>query len=374
MSHSPTNNTKHRVMFSYWGRRGALSQFTIEVARTALASPAVTPTISVSRQNEAFASFAACGPALFPIDTFSSTAGAALAAWRIPGLRRALQSRLAADGAETVIELMPHVWSPLVMPAVKAAGRRYVTIIHDAAAHPGDRTGAVNRWLLRSCKCADRIITLSRTVTDQLQHKGIAEASRIVTLFHPDLTYGSVPPAVAPREGEPVRLMFLGRIMPYKGLSLFTDTIERLRAAGIPVEAGVFGAGDMGRERERLQRFGAEVVNRWLSEADIADAFARYHAVLVSHVEASQSGIVAAAHGAGRPVIVTPVGGLLEQVRHCVTGMVAERVTAASLADAATLLASDARLYETIVRNIAADKASRSMARFVDEVVAAATA
>ncbi len=374
MTHSSTASADRRVMFSYWGRRGALTQFTIEVARAALASPGVSPTISVSRQNEAFASFEACGPALFPIDTFSTFPGAALAAWRVPLLRRALKARLAADRVETVIELMPHVWSPLVMPAVRQAGRRYVTIIHDAAAHPGDRTGLFNPWLLRACQQADRIITLSQAVTDQLHHKNIADASRVATLFHPDLTYGSVVPALAPRDGEPFRLMFLGRIMPYKGLSLFVDTIERLRAAGVAVEAGVFGSGEMGQERGRLEQLGAEVVNRWLSEADIAEAFSRYHAVLVSHVEASQSGIVAAAHGAGRPVIVTPVGGLIEQVRHCVSGMVAERVDAASLADATTLLATDARLYDTIVRNIVADKSRRSMSRFIDEIVAAAVA
>lgn len=361
------------VMFSYWGRRGALSQFTIEAARAALSAPELAPTISVSRQNESFAAFEDFGNALYPVQTFRATAGAALSAWRIPHLRSELVSRMRADGTDTVIELMPHVWSPLVMPAVKAAGLRYVTIIHDAQGHPGDRSGLVNDWLLRSCRTADRVVTLSKAVTEMVVAKRVAPREQIVTLFHPDLTYSTEAPAGVHQNRVPLKLMFLGRIMPYKGLSLFVDMIERLRGDGIAVEAGVFGSGNMGGERERLERLGAEVINRWLSEADIADALSRYHVVVVSHVEASQSGVVAAAQGANRPVIVTPVGGLIEQVRHCVTGMVAERVSASSLADAAMLLANDRLLYDTIARNIAIERPQRSMTHFVERLLDAAS-
>lgn len=370
----PADRVRRPLMFSYWGRRGALSQFAIEAARAALASPAIAPTISVSRQNEAFSSFTALGPALFPIDTFASNMGAALAAWRIPRASRSVVARLREEGCDTVVELMPHVWSPLIMPAVKRAGIRYVTIIHDAEAHPGDHTGVVNDWLLRTCRHADRVVTLSRAVADLLQRKRLVDASRLTTLFHPNLTYGATPLADVRNATGPLRLMFLGRIMPYKGLSLFVDMAERLRRDGTAIEVGVFGSGEIGADRPRLGNLGAEVVNRWLSEADIAEALARYHVVVVSHVEASQSGVVAAAHGARRPVIVTPVGGLIEQVRHCVTGMIAERASAAALADAALLLASDQRLYDTLVRNIAAERSSRSMTSFIEQLVAVATA
>src|SRR5262245_2036667 len=111
-----------RVMFVYWGRRGALTQFTLELGRAALADPHIAATISVSRQNEAFASYQQFGPALFAVDTFASNTGALLLGWRIALLRRQLYQRVLRDRARAVVELMPHVWSPFVIPAARSAG------------------------------------------------------------------------------------------------------------------------------------------------------------------------------------------------------------------------------------------------------------
>ena len=63
-----------RVMFSYWGRRG-LTQFALELARTALVTPGIAASISISRQNECFHAFTEFGAALFPVDTFASNSG-----------------------------------------------------------------------------------------------------------------------------------------------------------------------------------------------------------------------------------------------------------------------------------------------------------
>ena len=63
---------------------------------------------------------------------------------------------------------------------------RYVVVVHDAAAHPGDVTGIVNRWLLRDAARADLVVTLSAHVARQLAERGFP-AERIRILFHPIL-------------------------------------------------------------------------------------------------------------------------------------------------------------------------------------------
>ena len=159
--------------------------------------------------------------------------------------------------------------------------------------------------------------------------------------------------------------------MAYKGLHLFLDTVDQLRNDGIAVEAGVFGEGPLGSATERLQRMGAEVVNRWLSGAEIAAALARYHAVVLSHTEASQSGVAATAFGAGVPVIATPVGGLIEQVTDGVAGVLAKRTDApAALAAAVKHLLLDQQVYRATCLNLARTSEQRSMARFVKIIVA----
>lgn len=361
-----------RVLFTYWGRRG-LSRFALELAQAAASTPGLAARLSVSRQNESFAAFAALGDAVVPIDTFERNSGALLMAWRLPLIRRQLIRYIGEHRPDAVIELMPHVWSSFLAPAIRGAGVRYVTTVHDARPHPGDHRSLSVDWLLRrSIRQADLVLTLSATVADTIAALGEAPRERISPLFHPDLRFGRTARPAPPRPGEPLRLVFFGRIMPYKGLPLFVDMVTELRRQGLAVEAGVFGEGALGGSAERLTALGATVINRWLSEAEIADLLPRYHAVVLSHIEASQSGVAAAAAGAGLPVIATPVGGLAEQIGDGTAGVVATAASAPALAEAARRLLLDPDLYRKVCHSIDAMRDDRSMARFVELCVSRA--
>jgi glycosyltransferase involved in cell wall biosynthesis len=350
-------------MFTYWGRRG-ISQLVLELARTAAKNPNIEASFSISRQNEACEEFAQFGDALLAIDTFSAGRGAVTEAWRIPGLRRQLANKIRDDGVTAVVEIMPHVWSPLVMPAAKAAGAAYVTIVHDADRHPGDRTSWVKPLLDKAAAQADAIVALSQSVATKLSEAGSVPAA---TLFVPDL--GNAQPQVRRlTPGSPWRLLFLGRIMSYKGLPLCIETVNLLRRNGHDVRLGVFGEGDLGGNQQALAGLGAEVVNRWLSAAEIEQALQSYDAVILSYVEASQSGVAAAALGAGVPTIATPVGGLREQVVDGATGVLSERIDADSLAEAVVRL-FDPPIYDDICRKIVATHDARSMDAFLDALI-----
>jgi hypothetical protein len=72
--------------------------------------------------------------------------------------------------------------------------------------------------------------------------------------------------------------------MPYKGLALFLDAADLLRADNISVEVG---EGALGKLNARLRGGGAEVVNRWLLPHEISTILGRAHAIVLSHTEAS---------------------------------------------------------------------------------------
>jgi glycosyltransferase involved in cell wall biosynthesis len=359
-----------RVMFMFWGRRGSLTKIAHDVHAAALAMDDIEPTLSVSRQAENFAACAALGR-VHAVDTFSHASGALTGAWRLPGLRGALGRRIEADRIEAVVNLMPHVWTPFMAPAVRQAGARFATIIHDASAHPGDRTALLNRFFAREARHADVVFTLSEAVRDRLIGEGGLPAKRVVTLFHPDLDYAGA--GVPTRSsGGPLRLLFLGRIMRYKGLGLLVEALELLRGQGVAVELGIYGEGSLAPYEARLGALGATIVNRWLDDGEVGAAFAAHDSVVLSHIEASQSGVAAAAFGAGLPVIATPVGGLAEQVADGVNGVLAGEVSAPALAAAIARLAGDLQLLATLRGNIRARGADRSMERFVRAVVEAA--
>lgn len=358
-------------MLLYWGRRGALSRFTLELARVATSVADVQTSVSVSRQNEAFASFAPVGDALFPVDTFRSAPGALLGARRLLAVRRALAARLAHDRTDAVIALMPHVWTQLVLDVVRNAGARYVTVVHDAVPHPGERGRALHRWLLREAEAADHVVTLSHAVAAQLARTSRVPADRIATSFLPDITYSQAEPFARP-DGDDFRLLFFGRVLPYKGLERLVTAVEQLRASGRRISLGVYGEGHLEGLDARLRGVRATVVNRWIGEGEVADIFAQHDAVVLPHTEASQSGVAAAAFGAGVPVVALPVGGLIEQVRHGETGLLAARADVPALVETLATLADSPALQRRLRTGIAHTRSQRSMARFFDDLLSVA--
>lgn len=358
-----------RILFIYWGRRGALSRFTLDLMRVAISSEGLHATLSISRQNERYDIFEQFGDALLLVSTFYSNPGGVIQAWRIPAIRRQIGDHIRRHKIDAVVSLMPHVWLPLVSSAIHHAGAAYISIVHDADPHPGDHTTAVHDWVLRDIHTADRVITLSRTVTDQLEASKRVPSSRITTLFHPDLSYGPLTTLPPPKPGTPLRVGFFGRIMRYKGLALFVDTVEQLHRSGLPLEIGVFGEGEVQPYLARLEALGAKIINRWLTEEEIGSLLPGYHAVILSHIEASQSGVAAMSMGMGVPVVATPVGGLREQVIDGETGVLAASATATALASAIRRLADEPGLHERIARNLATSRDQRSMSRFVANVV-----
>lgn len=350
----------------YLGRFGALGRFTHELAAAARDPRHANARFLISANNENASDLASRFPNVRTLATFDKATPAALTLGYLRSRRR-LAALLDEMLPVAVVNLMPHVWSPLLSGTVKAKGCRFVPVIHDAVPHPGDPTARLTRWLLRDVRRADRIVTLSRSVAQSLADQGYADARKISPLFHPDLSFDSNANPQRLRDGEPLRLLFFGRIMSYKGLDLLADAIAAARMRGRRVTLGVYGSGLIAPDtRALLERIGAEVENRWIADSEINGIFSRFDAVVCSHVEASQSGVAATAFGHGLPVIAFPTGGIAEQVIEGETGVLAATADVDALADAIVRLASTPHFYDTISQNLAATAPDRSMARFLD--------
>jgi glycosyltransferase involved in cell wall biosynthesis len=250
----------------------------------------------------------------------------------------------------------------------RQAGVPYFVIVHDAQSHPGDKPDIAVKFMLRDVARATGLITLSPHVTDRLVARGVAPRRAIIELFHPEIPYESRRSAGGRAAGK-LRLLFFGRIMRYKGLSLFVDTLETLRASGIEFEAGVFGEGNLGPERDRLDKLGAEIQNRWIGENEIGPILSRFDVVVASHVEASQSGVVAVSLGSGVPVVVTPIGGLPRQVADGINGLVAAAATSEALAAAIGRLAEDPTLTERLREGACKMRSAQSAGAFLNKLV-----
>jgi len=348
------------------GRRGGGVQLTSRLFDAARTMNGIDPHVIVSSDNESAEFFRAAAPKSLLVDTFSAFGSAGLLTnyWRS---RAAILHYLQENRVDAVFNVMPHVWTPLLMRDIRRRGIRYGTLIHDVEMHPGDPTALATRWLLSEAKAADLVVTMSKAVTERLAPRRVGKV--MITAFHPDYVTGSVLQARTRDASRPLRLLFFGRIFAYKGLPMLVEAIGQISVKGIAIELCVAGAGDLGAMRARLEAMGADIRNHWHDEAEIDALFARADIAVLSHVEASQSGIPALAYAHAMPVIATPVGGLTEQINHRRTGLLSEDISAAGLASAIETLARDPDLYDRMSENIVAEADARSPTSFLRLVV-----
>ena len=350
------------TLFVYWGRRGPLGLLTLQLADVLERRPDLRAAISYSAQNELAMQLGAKAPIAAPFPTFNRGIGALLC---LPAFLLRLRGAVAgwrAQGVRTIVILMPHVWTPFLSSAARQAGIATIVLVHDAARHPGDRTAAVQGWLLSDLGRVNRVVTLSRVVTEQLvAHRPIL-ATRTVTLFHPWL--GSKIASSGLSRSGTLRVLWFGRIMRYKGLPLLVEAAKLLASQNVPVDLTVAGEGDLSAELPGLKQLGARTINHWLSNDEIAALLAECDVVALPYVEASQSGVIAAALGAGRPVVATPVGGLVEQIDSGVNGLICARVDASAFAETLGGLARDRRLLARLHEGAARPAAEHGIEAF----------
>jgi glycosyltransferase involved in cell wall biosynthesis len=210
-----------------------------------------------------------------------------------------------------------------------------VAIVHNAVPHEAlPLQGPLTRWILRRC---DRFVTHARSVASELADV----AGDVDTVVIPMPPHIDVRPHPLPDDDE-LRLLFFGFVRPYKGLDVALDALALLRQQGIRHRLTVVGE-LWDREpvsvwEQRIAERGlddqVEMQARYLPDREVDGLLARHHAVLLPYRSATQSGIVPIAMAAGRPVIATAVGGLVDVVTDGVDGTLAAPDDPRSLADA----------------------------------------
>jgi len=355
-------SVRNRTLFIYWGRRGYLSALVLELAKVSDGKAL----FSVSRQNELFDQIRSSGASILPVDTFNRSFGAVSSLFRLSQIRRELLAAIEEHGVGKVVVLIPHVWTPMIADCIRNTGAQYVVLVHDATNHPGDATALVNRWLLRDALKADEVVTLSGYVNSALIARFPQLQGRTSSLFLPVIRSSAVNGHAVSR--RPKGFLFFGRLLAYKGLPLFIEACELLRARGAEFRIGVAGEGNLGELSGRLAALNAVVTNRWIAHDEVAAILSQYDCMVLSNVEASQSGVVALAHGFGIPVAATPVGGLTEQIRHRCSGLIARDVSATALADAMELFITDADLRRRLSEGVATTQNEFSVAHFFQKI------
>jgi glycosyltransferase involved in cell wall biosynthesis len=302
-----------RVLVWQWGRRGAGPRFAAGLAAAFDRLPGVAGMLSLSRQAEIVSTEPDRRFDLL-VDTYDSASGYLKRLLAAPFEVGPLARRIASLAPDLALCAMPGPLDLLPAAALHRAGVKFAVVVHDARVHPGDGLPlqmTLQRWLLRR---ADAQVALSEHVAEGLRQAGLYRPGQpLLRATLPPLTYG-MPPAPPGRHGPPLRLLSFGRMLPYKGLGVLAEALEMIGPAP-DATVRVVGEGPESETLERLRTLpGVAVENRWVPETEIPALLAWADALVLSHTEASQSGVASAGLAAGRWIVATRVGGIVEQL------------------------------------------------------------
>jgi hypothetical protein len=216
------------VLLWHWGRAGGGSNLTYELARELRNVPGIELTVSAAEATQLAELVGSdANIAIRKVRTFegdktsvAGKLGAVLGLIGLPRLARDFRRILSERPTDVAICTMPSIWDVAAVPILRQHTSRFILILHDAQLHPGDYypfRETVRRWEIAS---ADALIVLSEHVGRAAQQLYNFPPDRIWTVPHGAFSFGAG--VAAPRafpSNRPVRLLFFGRIVKYKGLA-----------------------------------------------------------------------------------------------------------------------------------------------------------
>ena len=241
-------------------------------------------------------------------------------AWLIA--RKSLLRRAAEGEIRSVVFIMSSPWDLFLGVRLEKSGVQVVRIIHDANPHPGERFPP-NIWINLLAKDCSRIVTLSNYVARQLTTRHGVDPSKIMVCSFPTPKIENNQPK---KDSSLKKILLIGRGKKYQGQNLLEeawDLIDKTDKVLVIAGEGF---------KPNPKNSDIEYQNWWLTRAEMIEEISSSDLVVFPYTEASQSGTIPICRALGKPVVVTPVGGLMEQVEEGVNGLICEEIGKVKLA------------------------------------------
>lgn len=150
------------------------------------------------------------------------------------------------------------------------------------------------------------------------------------------------------RHPEPGRILFFGRMQEYKGIDVLLTAFEHLNAKGRNYTLVLAGEGPALDEKRAARTPGIILLNRFIPRDEAIAELQKASLVALPYLEATQSGVAAAAIGNGRAMVASAVGGLVDVIRHGENGLLVPPADPEKLAGAIDRILQDPVLLETL--------------------------
>lgn len=358
-----------KVALVFLGRRGGGALYSLEMAKALSGRDEVLAVVSAQAEN--IAAWRASGLKLLEVDTYHDLMSCLVASLNVVKFWR-IQRQIQWFGADIVYYPMTHTWTPIIQYLL--AETPQIVTIHDPEAHSGEANIFLKIIDKLTLWQASGIVILSGAFKDIVRSWGF-DATKIAVIPHGEFSYYS---RLARKKEEHVGdcILFFGRISDYKGIEVLLEAFGQIVKRHPTAKLMLAGSGDLAKYRGQLAALPQQqviVVNRWIADEEIHQFFVQAQFVVLPYIDATQSGVIAAAYGFGLPVIASRVGGLAEQVVDGTTGFLVQPGNVEELAERCIKLLDDSELVRQLGENALAfsqeelswEKLSRSLHQFL---------
>lgn len=215
---------------------------------------------------------------------------------------------------------------------VKLFGKPVIVHLHGSefGAFCHGASAGTRKKIRRLLRTSDAVLALGSA--GEALVRQIEPDSRVL-IFHNAITIGE---QTAHWNGGAMRLVYLGVLIPRKGLVTLLDAIARLAQKGLPVELVIAGSGSQMQElTARCEKLGIAARVRfsdWVSGAVKRNLLLESHCMVLPSANEGLPIAILEALGYGLPVVSTPVGSIADAVRDGCNGYLVQPGDADQLA------------------------------------------
>lgn len=211
----------------------------------------------------------------------------------------------------------------------------------------------------RAYRKADRIVAISPHMAETIGRYGIPAEKVSLIPNGIDPREIGVPENLSPRDADngPLKLLFVGRIEPIKGLDCLVAACEELDRSGIKFTLEIAGKGPPSYANKLKQRIlGAGLQERieWIGSVPrerLFSLYSQHHILIVPSINDPCPLVVLEGMASGLPVVASYVGGIPLMVEEGETGLMVPAEDALALAKAISQLGQNRTLLAKMALN-----------------------
>ncbi len=232
-------------------------------------------------------------------------------------------------------------------------GENVVHSIHEVCNNhlEGDTANEITQYLVNKKIKINVFSEKSSTDLFRLTNVDLNNVSVIpFSLFTGYQEYGQI--NMPELKGNTDFVLFMGYIVPYKGLNILFDAVKILKKSKFDKKIIIAGWGYDKALSLMKNDDSFIVINRWLNNIEVATLIRKCHVVVCPYLSSSQTGITKTVFNFDTPIIGSKVPAFVSTIQHNKTGLLFDINDSKELAASIKQLYVEKELYNSLCNNI----------------------